>query len=613
MSNSKNQQLSYWKTVEESLRSKDLPNLGLSKRDLYTYTSCILFHLMICSDLLGMENDSLILRDFGRTYRLTKPAESARTFKEASSLLQRGTFSSYDGFKHHLECAGCTNVAGLLNPVADSIESFALLKGAYQFYECYQFLTFASRLSLKDIDLMDQSISDYLKIERDLKLVTPLPSLTSMLNQIIIEVMKGFSFEDFQPKHGNGSVSRCREKSLAWKYSDGASDTALRLFEGRIGNFRLEDKPLDRACEVVFVPKSALTWRTISMEPSTLMFYQQGIWDRLDRHLSSHAFFLRHVAIHDQSMNREAAKEGSKTGKYCTIDLSAASDCVSWKLVKAIFAHTPLLMAFYATRSKEAILPDGSRIALEKFAPMGSAICFPVETIIFTAICECCRRVLGDPCTEFFVYGDDIIAPDSWYPYLVKMLQNLGFKVNETKSFHGYPLFRESCGCDCFEGTDVTPLRLSRRFRYVKPTTLANCHDVIESYVDLANLADQYGFTTLRRWLISELNHLPKDLAVLYSYDKKHLFSTQATNFHLYRDPVNSWRYQNDYVFHGQTDTRRAPSLIDKEKLEEYRYYEWLRQTRFREKLTLENVCTADVRPTYSLWGVGSSVLPNVM
>jgi hypothetical protein len=106
-------------------------------------------------------------------------------------------------------------------------------------------------------------------------------------------------------------------------------------------------------------------------------------------------------------------------------------------------------------------------IRLKKFAAMGSALTFPVQSLFFLscALAACGasnKKEALELRGKVRVFGDDIIVPERAYATLVSLLSHLGLKVNEKKSF-STGLFRESCGGDYWFGHDVTP---------VKPKTL---------------------------------------------------------------------------------------------------------------------------------------------
>lgn len=94
-----------------------------------------------------------------------------------------------------------------------------------------------------------------------------------------------------------------------------------------------------------------------------------------------------------------------------------------------------------------------------KFAPMGNALTFPVEELVFGSECQVIQEEMTGVTDRplWSVYGDDIIVPVEWYDTLVEYLSALGFIVNKDKSF-STGFFRESCGKEYFHGKDVSPL-----------------------------------------------------------------------------------------------------------------------------------------------------------
>ncbi len=223
--------------------------------------------------------------------------------------------------------------------------------------------------------------------------------------------------------------------------------------------------------KVTSVPKTAAKARIIAMEPSHVQFAQQGILREFVREFSGQTPF---VNLRDQEPNQVLARQGSMDGSISTIDLSEASDRVSLELVRSVFAHFPnLLGALEASRSLRARLPDGRVIALKKFASMGSATCFPVESIVFATIALLAgdRVVAGSSRSDQSmkdweqrtqVFGDDIVIPTTMVPTCLDLLSYLGMKVNTHKSFwSGY--FRESCGKEYYRGHDITVARLRKR------------------------------------------------------------------------------------------------------------------------------------------------------
>lgn len=221
---------------------------------------------------------------------------------------------------------------------------------------------------------------------------------------------------------------------------------------------------------VVFVPKTCKGPRTIAIEPVHMQFVQQGIKDYLYGKLESHVCTAGHINFVDQTLNQRLAHESSITRAFCTMDLSEASDRVSLEWVKEIFSSCPDFLAdILACRSKQAKLPSGRVLPLAKFASMGSALCFPIEAMVFyTMLIASALRLEGKSATltniksvskDLFVYGDDIICRSAYAGSAIRCLENAGLKVNLSKTFRDSH-FRESCGKEYYKGIDITPIYL---------------------------------------------------------------------------------------------------------------------------------------------------------
>lgn len=200
---------------------------------------------------------------------------------------------------------------------------------------------------------------------------------------------------------------------------------------------------------VEFVPKTALTDRAIAVEPLVNVYAQLGLGSIIRRRLNDIAF----IDLNDQSFNQELAREGSIRGYLSTIDLSSASDTVARELVRAVLPDR-WYYAMDVCRSKIGMI-DGKSFVYEKFSSMGNGFTFELETLLFWAMARSACVISG--CPEMVsVYGDDIIVPSDAYETLEEILTFFGFSLNTRKSFRAGP-FRESCGKDYYDGTDVRP------------------------------------------------------------------------------------------------------------------------------------------------------------
>jgi hypothetical protein len=260
----------------------------------------------------------------------------------------------------------------------------------------------------------------------------------------------------------------------------------------------------ERPVRVITVPKTLKTPRIIAIEPTAMQYMQQGIMEILVKELESNSRSF--VGFTDQGPNQVLAREGSFYGELATLDLSEASDRVSNQLVRAMLQkHPHLFEAVDATRSRSADVPGHGVMRLAKFASMGSALCFPMEalvfsTLVFVGIQRKLNRLLTRADIESFrgkvrVYGDDIIVPVEYADSVSETLAHYGLKVNRGKSFWNGK-FRESCGKDYYDGTDVTVVRVRRGLL----TTQRNAQEVV-STVSLRNQLYKAGMWRTVKWL----------------------------------------------------------------------------------------------------------------
>lgn len=268
---------------------------------------------------------------------------------------------------------------------------------------------------------------------------------------------------------------------------------------------------------LVAVPKTATKPRLISIEPSHNQYLQQSLMSALYDELCS----TWATNIRDQVPNQDLARSGSIDRSLATIDLSDASDRISNELVLCAFDWNESFLNFLqGTRSYEVAIPGRREtFFLRKFASMGSALTFPVETMVFTAI------VIMGMCTQdgdispsrarkhlrsgdVRVYGDDIIVPSRYYQTVVNLLQRYGLAVNVEKSYHtGF--FRESCGKDWYQGVDVTP-KYVRRPVDNGPLSSENASSLCSLHNQLFEMNGDCPTTDLiRSWIEEDLPGLP--------------------------------------------------------------------------------------------------------
>nr|UJQ85019.1 MAG: hypothetical protein 3 [Leviviridae sp.] len=279
--------------------------------------------------------------------------------------------------------------------------------------------------------------------------------------------------------------------------------------------------------KVTPVPKTDKTPRIIAEEPTAMQYMQQALFhqvvyrlenaDEFPPPLGGKEFDLGKwfIGFADQEANRFLACKGSLDGSLATLDLSEASDRVLNSHVKILFERFPRLSeAIQATRSTHASVPGHGVIPLSKFSSMGSALCFPVEAMVFTAIVfaaiayECRtpvnRKLIMSMRGKVRVYGDDIVVPVEYVQRVIQFLELFGLVVNKDKSFWNGK-FRESCGGDFYDGEWVTPVRLRKEL----PRSLADVNEVV-GLVAFRNLLYWNGFWKTARTLDNHLSTLLK-------------------------------------------------------------------------------------------------------
>jgi hypothetical protein len=331
---------------------------------------------------------------------------------------------------------------------------------------------------------------------------------------IIRRVLSGCCPRDIIPRHGPGAVATGEDVLEKSKFS--------RIYESVEGfypfteyfqysvNQTIDQYDRLQACaqlssgtaKVVLVPKDSRGPRLISCEPLELQWVQQGQQRKLYDLVESHWLTKGQINFSDQSMNRYLALKGSTCEHtFVTLDMKDASDRVTCELVRALFASTEWYEALLATRSTHTALPDGRIVKLASFAPMGSAVCFPIEAMCFYALSVAtlvvCQGVPLRKAREcIWVYGDDIICLWADYPEIMHHLERFGLKFNRDKCCTE-GLFRESCGCDAYSGVDVTPIRLSTVWNH------RNRRDPgqLQSYVSLSNDMYERGYYAAAAYL----------------------------------------------------------------------------------------------------------------
>lgn len=507
------------------------------------------------------------------------------------------------------------------------------------------FLLFGKKLEYDDPEFDTTALRGWLEVEDKLRTLTFSKNDVSSLRNIVSEILPPLKVDHLLPKFGPGKVAERGVRDVFDKLSSLQLHPRLGYAFDRerpkrsqsegFGCLTAIKKSSEHSGEVgrlKFVPKDITKSRSICMEPNAFMYFQQEV-HRWIRNTIKSGPIGRFVDIEDQSLSQMAAIHGSIYLSTDTIDLSSASDSVHVDLVRGILPRD-LLFYVMATRTSKVELPGGSVVSVFKLAPMGSAVCFPIQCIVFTAVCiyaaicvslgeETGGRVVTKaevssflkdgfhksrgpftPFTKRFeppvVYGDDIAVDSRTTSSVVTTLVRLGFTVNRSKSFTGSQTFRESCGVFAFDGQDITPVQFRLPF-FKRGNWDAK---VYSSFIGAINWANDNGFQSLASFYLSALRG--------YGFRYRLPFTSDRASFGIYtknkhRVPAESRKWdaacpngqgpwQTEYEVVQGIGPKRSKKRAVPDNLESYRYDQWWR-SRVRGNTPFEESRSLRIRP----------------
>lgn len=305
------------------------------------------------------------------------------------------------------------------------------------------------------------------------------------------------------------------------------------------------------------VPKTQKGPRLIAAEPTAHQWCQQAVRSSLDLAIQG-SCIGDSIDFRRQDLSGALALTASADGSLATIDLSSASDRLSCYVVDKLFRRNPsYLAAFVASRTRflqQTIDKKSPKLyELRKFASMGSALTFPVQSLVFYMVCVAAGVATTNSnisdwaslAKSVRVYGDDLIVPVSWVPIVDRMLTLLSLKINRSKTFTDGN-FRESCGTDAFKGTSVSPGQILQFYDESAPSSL-------QGLVDASNNFYMKGFWHAASALVSPL---PRPIARLIPKVAigSGAFGLQTAcgnlveskvryNFDLYRWEYQTWKF----------------------------------------------------------------------
>lgn len=427
------------------------------------------------------------------------------------------------------------------------------------------FLFYKLKLPYTD-EQKDKVIKDFVETDRNLPEISNETlsghdsAIVSLASRLIRRILANADPYSGIPKHGPGAVAT-GEKSHEKHNFSRSYELLNTVFPPEnwfytnlshlCDDLHLRDslESLDfSTAKVVLVDKDSRGPRLISCEPLEIQWVQQALNSVLVDTIQNHRLTRGRVNFSSQETNRRLALEGSAHPYgWATLDMKEASDRVSMSLVSQLFPEN-WLRALYASRSMYTQLPDGQIISLNKFAPMGSAVCFPVEALCFWALSVSALHLtqhvpLLKAATTTYVYGDDIIVSSENYATIINTLPRFGLLLNPAKCCTAGP-FKESCGMDAYEGFPVTPLRLKCVLSHTRnPNTLASYVAFSNECYDRGLLrASQLVMDTIQYLMYNRIpvvqNRRPSCIAFVrmdWSRRKSHSLARRRYNKHLQR------------------------------------------------------------------------------
>jgi hypothetical protein len=335
-----------------------------------------------------------------------------------------------------------------------------------------------------------------------------------------------FEPADWRVKHGPGAVSDLRSGTSKYTFPNWPEklEAMFPLSEFAFANVGIWAQAVDEnskaiqgfskhepPAKLIAVPKTQKAPRLIASEPTAHQWAQQSL-NEFIREMTAKSPIAEAISFRDQRPNMVLALKASATGSHATIDLSSASDRLSLWVVERIFRRNlRFLEALHSCRTRwlvnEIDEKLGKYIVLKKLAAQGAAFTFPTQTVVYAVVAVgCMLHTLGLPATpdnirkmarEVQVFGDDIIVPIGCWEIVANVLETLGFEVSQSKTF-GTGKFRESCGCDAYDGVDVTPAYYLQAYDKSRPASVDSC-------VASSNNFFKKGYWNVSSWIVSTL------------------------------------------------------------------------------------------------------------
>jgi hypothetical protein len=548
------------------------------------------------------------------------------------SSIEQGEYRllSYERLKAHVKTeGGAPAVLSLLKPILASLTSLPERK---DWSEVFRALYQSFSINLRVNPFLDESarkqrspiwrpfVESYNKLyedqllafacQQEAQLLAPAPLPSRIITRFWQAILSPIEYEAVKAplssvRFSPGATAECKrgthelDKVVVWM--KGYSPEAMQAIDFITGSDELscqiqsnllamEDLSTPIA-KLEAVPKSYKAFRLISKEPVRLVPLQQGMMKLLNLTIErSRIMRERYTASDGPERNRELAQFGSYDGKIATIDLSAASDSVTWSFVRSALSYLPKTQWLLSTvRSREIDIPILGRVELSSFGGMGNACTFPIEVLVFASIVwEAIALAGGSPAkTIWRIVGDDIEVDVRYAEAVIARLQYYKFKVNKDKSFlgRGSHVFRESCGMHALDGIDVTPYQLPRPFyradwriptKYEVRTGSMRSSWPVQACA-IANDLLYHQLRTTRKLVLRILRErLPQEFWPVASINGAGFHSYCATNFSLRILPSERSSFDRDgfkYWPVYDLNDRNTPIVVHGSLSVQYQYY----------------------------------------
>jgi len=398
-----------------------------------------------------------------------------------------------------------------------------------------------------------RAFADFAKLDDSIRGVAPFRlDRLAYIGSLVLQNLD--DFQELVCRHGPGAVAEGVSSNQKWKllanrlldFDDSLNlagyDVVSSLHVDDLTDESFGDVPRSDKCRIVAVPKTSTALRTITVEPCVNQFVQQGYNEHLRRSIERCPVLRRCLTLNDQSKNQELALAGSKSRTWVTMDLSSASDLLSREVVSAVFASKPRFLSGIRSCRTPVVHVNNVDLVLKKYAGMGNATTFPVQSVCFAvialaAITSGSKRVtlreLRAYASSIRVYGDDIIIKHEYYPSVAEWISSCGLRINRAKTF-SKGFFRESCGVDAYKGVNVTPVYLRH-----DPDLASTDPSALAALVSTANqlwLAGRYSAAKcLEKILGKKLPLIPQDSGGLGWHTRQNVTTISRWNRDLHR------------------------------------------------------------------------------